>query len=224
MSDGIRKVRRLGPDDRALLHMKVGASCYVAVNHGPVWEWTADGEGGKDRPRICCYDGAPFGSERRPLGLPVGRIMKQGRRTYRCVLTFCGWGCVRAYNKYEFSPRDRIGTDRRDALIVDMYVETARLNGELRRQSDPRTPPEIRELFGDDDGPPARLTDRRLITMRVPTAPPRQVLLTGAMTLDVFRADGEPVLWEARLPPSIGVQLLVEGYRNKVVELSLIHI
>lgn len=200
-------------DERIETDMAATLGCYAALLYGPVWEWSADGESGKDRPRICCYDGAAFGEGVRPLGMPIGTFPKNGRRIYRCVLTFCGWGCLRAYNKYEFAPRDSIGTNRRDDLISNMYRDTVRLNAR------PRTPPAIAELFGDEPRePPMRLADRRLTTMRVPIAPPRQVLLTGAMTLHDFRAGGEPVLWERKLPPSVGIQLVVEGYRNKLIE------
>lgn len=50
-------------------------------------------------------------------------------------------------------------------------------------------------------------------------APPRQILLSGLMTLEKFRATFvEPVQFDMLMPPCIGIKLNIEEYRNKLEE------
>jgi hypothetical protein len=192
--------------EEKMLDLLVSINTYRLWSFGPHWEfdpvtYVQTQPSPNKTPVKCWHDGELFHTK--PVGMPISRIRRQGKPlVFRVVGSFCSFGCMKAYNFYEFSKRHDINYLRRLDFINIMFLETKKLMGNNL----------------DERGERFLRTDAKSNHFLCPIAPPRQLYLSGRMTLEEFRSHVEPIQYEQLMPPCIGVQLHVEEYKNRLLE------
>lgn len=193
--------------DEKMKDLEASLETYAFLEYGPSWVYDPEGKewdkATRDvKPKRCWYDGEPF--DTRPVGMPISRINKwRGNKAdvkFRVIGCFCGFSCMKAYNHYEFSKKHDVTYRRRMDMIHEMYIRFRKSNG-------------LKVLT--EEGDRFLRTDSKVTLHLCSMAPPRQLLLSGRMTLDQFRKD-QAVQYEQLMPPCIGIKLHVEEYKNKL--------